>query len=147
MSDHALVDPMKAWSEALNLKSAELDSGFSKTQALYFILTSPGGFDLSQITSDSSEGDSSSSSGGGSDDAACVNHDACLEAGLQGQCCPTSTGISLGCCGSQDDSSSSTNDESGSNDASCSNHQGCSGLVGLCCPTGEGVYLGCCNGR
>lgn len=151
VSDHALVSPMKAWPEALALKSAELDSGLSKTQALYFILTSPDGFDLSQISSDDTDysGGDSGSSGGGSDDAACVNHDACLDAGLQGLCCPTPTGISLGCCASHDKSSNknSSSSSSGSDDASCSNHASCGGLVGLCCPTGEGVFLGCCNGR
>lgn len=104
--DHALVSPMKAWKEALDLKSALLDSGLSKSQVLYFILTSPSGFDLSQIASDTSftddnipdDSDKSSGSSSGGSDAECSSHSACLKSGLEGLCCPTAGGKFLDCC-------------------------------------------------
>ncbi|CAB9512842.1 Endo-1,3(4)-beta-glucanase [Seminavis robusta] len=111
--DHALVSPMKAWKEAVDLVANRLDSGLSKTQVLYFILTSPSGVDLSQIDtgaasddafvapSSSSGGNSDQSSSGGNDDnsASCSNHRGC--AGLTGLCCPTGGGSFLYCCNSR----------------------------------------------
>ena len=117
VSDHALVAPMKAWREALDLDSARLDSGISKSQALYFILTSPKGFDLTESsidsgssTDDSIPGDAmdggESQTGGHSsgakssvgEDANCANHPACAASGLGGVCCPKSEGNDLFCC-------------------------------------------------
>ena len=111
--DRALADPMKAWKDALELKSFQLDSGLSKSQVLYFTMTSPAGFNVSQISipggssssssipsdkSGSSSSSSASSSSGSSDSASCAYHDACLSSGLGGLCCPTSDGKFLACC-------------------------------------------------
>jgi len=119
VSDHALVAPMKAWEEALELKSTELDAGLSKSQVLYFILTSPKGFDVSVLATvtSSSHGDESipgdnndfnnghldatAQSGGASsaeEDASCSNHPACAATGMGGLCCPTAAGSDLFCC-------------------------------------------------
>jgi endo-1,3(4)-beta-glucanase len=106
ISDHAIIAPNKAWKEAEGLKSSQLDSGLSKSQVLYFILTSPSGFDLSQISGSGSDdkaaststkdNDTSNKGSDTSDSAACSEHAAC--ASLQGLCCPSSGGIFLDCC-------------------------------------------------
>jgi endo-1,3(4)-beta-glucanase len=102
--DHALVSPMHAWGEALGLISSQLDSGLSRSQVLYFILTSPSGFNASQIGSDESPTHddaavrTSDKSSGGSDGADCAIHAACVDTGLAGLCCPTSGGAFLYCC-------------------------------------------------
>jgi len=75
---------------------------------------------------------------GPSPSAACSAHPAC--AGLEGDCCPTSDGVTLGCCGSVP-----TPPSPGPAEASCSRHPACSGLTGDCCPTTSGVTLDCCN--
>jgi endo-1,3(4)-beta-glucanase len=104
--DHALVSPMHAWGEALGLISSQLDSGLSRSQVLYFILTSPSGINASQIeinessahddatVPDRSTGDKSSGGSG----ADCSSHSACVDTGLAGLCCPTSGGAFLYCC-------------------------------------------------
>lgn len=123
VSDHALVSPMKAWKEALKLKSAQLDAGLSKTQALYFILTSPLGFDLSALPR------ASSSSNGGSGSSS-----------IPGDATDSATGTESG-------SSPSGSSSSAAEDADCASHQACAatGLTGLCCPTSGGNDLFCCH--
>lgn len=127
VADHALVAPMSAYKEAQKLISGQLDSGISKTQILYFILTSPMGFDVSKLGTSSSDSTSSSSSSNipgdamdgdgdnngvsqvsGSDTAStsssageaanCANHPACATTALSGLCCPTAAGTDLFCC-------------------------------------------------
>lgn len=50
--NHAIIDPMKAWKEAQELDSAELDEGISKSQVLYFVnsLLGSGNAPVSNIT-------------------------------------------------------------------------------------------------
>ena len=124
VADHALVAPMSAYKEALKLISGQLDSGTSKTQILYFILTSPMGFDVSKlgttssgstssnnnIPGDAMDGDggngvsqvsgfgTSSTSTSAGEAANCANHPACAATGLGGLCCPTAAGTDLFCC-------------------------------------------------
>lgn len=63
-------------------------------------------------------------------DASCAAHPDC--SGLTGDCCPTDTGVVLGCCVAT---------------ASCSSHPACAdaGLTGDCCPTTSGLKLECCS--
>lgn len=104
-------------------------------------------------------------------DAACSAHPRCV--GLDGDCCPTTNGIQLGCCDTPVDaeitttsttpqgeaevtltgtttvtlteSSSSATTLSHQPDAACSAHPRCSGLAGDCCPALSGVWLECCE--
>ena len=68
--------------------------------------------------------------------AQCSAHEACAALGLRGDCCPTTRGISLGCC-----------DQLPPSNADCSAHEACAalGLGGNCCPTIDGVTLDCCG--
>lgn len=66
--------------------------------------------------------------GGGSLAASCKAHAGC--ATLAGNCCPTATGVRLGCCGAG---------------PACHAHPACARLRGDCCPTADGVRLGCCS--
>lgn len=105
--DHALVAPMTAWKDALELKSEQLDAGLSKSQVLFFTMTSPAGFNISKLSSDGSMGRisthtkparSGDHSGDSSEASSCIDHTACIDAGLEGLCCPTSEGVFLDCC-------------------------------------------------
>ena len=56
---------------------------------------------------------------------------------LEGECCPTSSGVILDCC--EDDSVSDDVDfESIPERAKCSAYSECANLEGACCPTDEG---------
>eukprot|EP00977_Amphora_coffeiformis_P004556 scaffold982_cov169-Amphora_coffeaeformis.AAC.9 len=104
VADTAILDPNKAWKEAQNLFSPELDSGLSKSQVLYWIATRDG-FDTSKLLVDTSttsvteagisESDTTGTSSGG---GLCQQNIVCAKLGLTGQCCPTLDGIFLGCC-------------------------------------------------
>jgi len=63
----------------------------------------------------------------------CENHPKCKH--LSGECCPTPSGIKLGCC---------TLDVPLSL-AACASHETCVGVTGNCCPTDDGVHLACCD--
>ena len=65
------------------------------------------------------------------DNSECQLHPNCDNLGLIGNCCPTTSGIMLGCCKA----------------VKCQMNQGCAalGLNGDCCPTHFGVMLGCCT--
>jgi len=102
--NHAIVDPMSAWTEALKLFSPELDSAVSKSQVLYWVATRPE-FNASLVTSSSSPASSPSApalpprgNASGSQDASCTVHPACVHLGLIGDCCPTTEGGNLDCC-------------------------------------------------
>ena len=60
----------------------------------------------------------------------CSAHPLCASKNLTGECCPTASGLMLGCC----------------NNALCQANAGCAALnlQGLCCPTAAGTNLGCC---
>lgn len=147
--DLALLDPNKAFQDALELRSFELDQAISQSQVQYFASTMAD-FDDSNITS---TGDSSN--GGSTDSAYCADNPGCNALGLTGLCCPpTSGGANLGCCSSAstgtDSASSTATEVSGAetgNDSSCSLHEACdsAGLTGACCPTQAGVRLSCCD--
>ena len=156
VSIHAIIDPNKAWEDAQGLVSYELDAGISKSQVLYWISSRP---NFNVTTASEGEGTAPDSfnalaSSSNESAAACSSHLGCNDYGVRGQCCPTSDGTYLGCCGSNvgGDSkirtSSERNRASSDNPASCDNHPLCAdtGLSGACCPTNDEspVMLGCC---
>lgn len=125
--NEAILDPNMAWLEAQELVSNQLDSGLSKSQALFWIVTregfSPGTTvevsfdgDMSDVEDDVSDGgivpdehqgpshDKNASPAkpakGNSNAslASCARHDKCVAANLQGSCCPTGEGVFLRCC-------------------------------------------------
>ena len=95
----------------------------------------------------------------------CFQNSACHNLGLQGECCPTTTGVYLGCCSSfnteenQDKSttlknyspskgmSDEINPSSPSSSPSCELNPKCHslGVIGDCCPTSKGIQLSCCH--
>ena len=162
VADRAIIDPNGAWDDAKKLISYELDAALSLSQLLYFISTRKE-FSASEIGgSDSSSRPSNSTS---SSSSACELHPDCVDLGLSGECCPTSDGTMLGCCGGSNGDSSvenneavptaaettkeSSGEESGSSTSgsSCSAHPQCvdAELTGRCCPTEAGDFLECCS--
>jgi hypothetical protein len=100
VADHAMVDPLAAWEEALQLESYRLDSAISKSQVLFWIL-SRGGSNFSPFgnsTEPISDKSSASPGSAKNDGASCESNEACAALHLTGLCCPTHGGISLGCC-------------------------------------------------
>lgn len=92
--DHAIMDPMKAWSDAQELVSYELDAALSKSQVLYWISTRAGfNFTTTATASSSTEGASTDPVS-----TMCQANAACVALGLSGFCCPTPDGVSLECC-------------------------------------------------
>jgi hypothetical protein len=161
VADRAIVDPNGAWEDAKRLISYELDAALSLSQLLYFIGTrkdfsaGSGGSPSSPDGTDSS-GEPSNSTSSSSSSSACEAHPGCVDLGLSGECCPTSEGLTLGCCNSSESSETtdsaakdSGGEESGStfSDSSCSAHPQCAdaGLSGNCCPTDAGGSLECCS--
>ena len=167
VADRAIVDPNGAWKDAKKLISYELDAALSLSQLLYFISTrkefsassggSSSGPDNADTSSEPSYPTSSSSS-------ACEVHSGCVDLGLSGECCPTSGGLTLGCCqesgseGSEEQEAPAPSPSSSSSEgkkestgeaaaASCEAHFNCVevGLSGDCCPTASGIILGCCG--
>eukprot|EP00536_Pseudo-nitzschia_multiseries_P006066 jgi/Psemu1/65414/estExt_Genemark1.C_1250008 len=102
-SIHSIIDPNKAWEDANGLVSQQLDSALSKSQVLYFISQRPG-FNITldhTQSSDSKNRDSRSpSESRSSSESSCESNPGCAELNLTGECCPTSSGIFLGCCNS-----------------------------------------------
>jgi endo-1,3(4)-beta-glucanase len=106
IADQAIVDPNSAWVSAETLFSPTLDSGLSKTQVYFWISTRPG-FNASEHTSDLLPAEKHSNRDhGGSEEykASCTNQPACAKTKLEGDCCPTSSGIFLDCCSPRDGS-------------------------------------------
>eukprot|EP00980_Cylindrotheca_fusiformis_P018056 scaffold5780_cov102-Cylindrotheca_fusiformis.AAC.3 len=66
--------------------------------------------------------------------AQCASNSVCASLGLEGQCCPTTEGVTLDCCNPPVQ-------------AQCESNPVCAslGLEGQCCPTTDGVTLDCCN--
>ena len=112
ISNEAIIDPNKAWVEAQDLVSNQLDSGSSKSQVLYWVCTRPGF--LPNTTAVRTEHTSNNASSNmpkannvestetesvtSEDGSACAAHKTCVESGLIGLCCPTSDGTMLSCC-------------------------------------------------
>jgi hypothetical protein len=112
---HAIIDPNKAWNDAQDLVSYELDSALSKSQVLYFISQLPGFSAPVPKTTKSTDRDAQSynnkvSGGSGSSKSAiatsastgsssCEVNPQCASQGLTGECCPTTQGMFLDCCG------------------------------------------------
>eukprot|EP00930_Biecheleria_cincta_P045202 TRINITY_DN31163_c0_g1_i1.p1 TRINITY_DN31163_c0_g1~~TRINITY_DN31163_c0_g1_i1.p1 ORF type:complete len:944 (+),score=135.18 TRINITY_DN31163_c0_g1_i1:44-2875(+) len=87
--------------------------------------------------------------------AMCSNHPRCAALNLSGACCPTISGVFMGCCNGAEAPeatttpvSTTTATQSLSATSVCSNHPRCAALnlSGACCPTIAGVSMGCCNG-
>lgn len=154
IADKAIIDSSSAWDDATKLTSYELDSALSQSQVYYWISTMDG---FEAPTSKKSSPTSGLNITVGANEASsCMSHTACSSAGLSGECCPTATGIMLGCCdevaspgkgNTISQSSSSSSSSSDGDDASCGQHQACTsaGLTGVCCPTEDGIMLGCCS--
>jgi len=96
ISNEAIVDPNKAWTEAQSLVSKYLDSGSSMSQVLYWVSTRPGF--QSNTTATVSENDREKTDNASAGSASCSVHQSCVESGLMGLCCPTNDGIMLSCC-------------------------------------------------
>lgn len=86
--------------------------------------------------------------------AMCLNHPRCAALNLSGACCPTISGVSMGCCNTTENLEATTTPvsttivtQSVSAAAVCSNHPRCAALnlSGACCPNIAGVSMGCCN--
>ncbi|CAJ1937948.1 unnamed protein product [Cylindrotheca closterium] len=147
--DLALLDPNKAFQDALKLRSFELDQAISQSQVLYFASTMAS-FDDSNITASNDD----SSTGSDMNSPYCADHPGCNSLALTGLCCPAPSGANLGCCGSKSsaeggnttNATETTSNESDS-DSSCSLYEACeaAGLSGSCCPTEGGVQLLCCD--
>jgi len=102
ISNEAIIDPNKAWTEAQSLISTQIDSGSSKSQVLYWISTRPGFLSnttasvpdkVNQMRSEPLE---NTEVVAGS--ASCSFHDNCVKSELLGLCCPTKDGTMLSCC-------------------------------------------------
>mmetsp|Transcript_25793 Transcript_25793/g.83554 ORF Transcript_25793/g.83554 Transcript_25793/m.83554 type:complete len:137 (+) Transcript_25793:240-650(+) len=72
----------------------------------------------------------------------CADNTACGE--LDGDCCPTPQGYSLGCCKDPTNIVSPAR----ATRAACDSNSACRavGLLGACCPNAKGVTLECCTG-
>lgn len=135
VADHALVAPMNAYKEAVKLISGQLDSGISKSQILYFILTSPLGFDVSKLSA-STDDSSSSSSSSSSNNIPGDDMDGNGGGGTSQVSGSTDT-----------DTDTASTSSKAVEAASCANNPTCAaaGLGGLCCPTAAGIDLFCCH--
>jgi endo-1,3(4)-beta-glucanase len=129
-SIHAIIDPNKAWDEAKDLISYELDSALSKSQVLYFISQQPGFGVVSDTTSSTSTKKKT--------ELARTSSSSPLSPEPSSSSGPPDTQKL-----SSDDSLSSTSFSS----SACESNPGCvgSGLSGDCCPTAQKVFLDCCS--
>jgi endo-1,3(4)-beta-glucanase len=84
VADRAIIEPNEAWEDAIKLKSNDLDGALSLSQLYYWISTQ--------------EGFSGSAPSDYDEHAFCEMNKGCADLGLHGECCPTATGIKLGCC-------------------------------------------------
>ncbi|KAL7574843.1 hypothetical protein ACA910_010680 [Epithemia clementina (nom. ined.)] len=96
VAHHAISDPNAAWEEALDLFSPTLDSGLSKTQVLYWISTRKGF--APRVSSSSEALNKSTTTQEAYSSDACEQNKNCAQLSLTGKCCPTTTGVMLGCC-------------------------------------------------
>jgi len=96
---HSMIDPNTAWEDASAILSNQLDSALSKSQVLYFI-TQQSGFNVTldtpnQTTQSNGHTKEGSTSSGSS---SCESNPDCFALNLGGECCPTLSGVFLGCC-------------------------------------------------
>merc|ERR1712129_202352 len=126
--NQAIVEPAKAWRNALTLETYQLDTAITKSQVLYWIATRPIPFNATFPPNNP---------------GSCQNNPRCSKFGLQGLCCPTSNGMFLGCCHMLHNNTTETSNQKGL----CQNNLKCTqlGLKGLCCPTVRGYFLNCCH--
>jgi hypothetical protein len=150
-----MLEPNKAWKDALQLRSYELDQAISQSQVLYFASTMADFDDGDDVESHSvSEEDAEETdeaSGGVS--VLCIDHQGCALLQLRGNCCPPMPGeANLGCCDKVDTIPVQGADVAGKEpnspgSALCSDNKACEalGLNGVCCPAPGGAHLSCCN--
>lgn len=117
--NEAILDPNNAWIEAQSLISAQLDSGLSKSQVLFWVSTREGfspGTTVEVTTNNSDLGGEEQSEvikpeqvsdkpvvakptkGDSNVLASCTSHQKCVAENLTGSCCPTNEGVFLRCC-------------------------------------------------
>mmetsp|Transcript_20729 Transcript_20729/g.45133 ORF Transcript_20729/g.45133 Transcript_20729/m.45133 type:complete len:991 (+) Transcript_20729:203-3175(+) len=94
VSIHSMIDPNKAWEDGNALVSNQLDAALSKSQVLYFISQRPG-FNITLDDEKKMDGGSKSPSQSAS---SCESNPGCAGLNLAGECCPTISGVFLGCC-------------------------------------------------
>lgn len=82
----------------------------------------------------------------------CFQNSQCQNLGLQGECCPTTAGVYLGCCSrptlaKNDPKSTMQSARDDQSSSSCASNPSCYflGLLGDCCPTAKGIQLSCCH--
>jgi hypothetical protein len=159
--DRAMIEPNAAWKDALELRSSELDQALSQSQVLYFASTTKGFVAPTRSEPKSSDNPQPSSSNNQEDgpekSAFCAVHRACVKLGLTGDCCPTSGGVYLGCCDSENQpdktatnslpTPATTPAPGTSKSQQCVDNKACAdlGLTGNCCPSDGGADLGCCD--
>jgi hypothetical protein len=101
--NEAIIHPNKAWTEAQNLVSTQLDPGISKSQVLFWVSTRKAFSSATKAGASSDFGEHELAAYSANEDStfsssSCSSHLNCLMAGLQGSCCPTNDAIMLGCC-------------------------------------------------
>lgn len=69
----------------------------------------------------------------------CSAYPACVNASMEGNCCPNDEGVSLGCCNHQ------AIVKAGADCAAFPSCVAANLTVGACCPTADGVRLDCCD--
>jgi hypothetical protein len=155
-----MVEPNKAWEDALDLRSYELDQAVSKSQVLYFISTSDS-FDISGKEEDAETSITDEYSSTENDDASifCIDHTSCVDLKLTGMCCPpTPGGTNLNCCNDvavgsivvKVDIEAGIKEKTSkdSDNPMCADNTGCNALklTGTCCPSlPGGTNLACCG--
>lgn len=157
-----MLEPNKAWKDALELRSFELDQAVSQSQVLYFASTTEGFNDGGGGDDDEMESSYEEDYQGTDEDsgpitsARCIDHQACEALPLTGNCCPPSPGQpNLGCCDAVADTipvqvpATILVNEANPLDSSvlCSENPKCAALNldGFCCPAPNGAHLDCCN--
>ena len=73
----------------------------------------------------------------------CLAHPQCAH--LEGECCPTTSGVFLDCCRNDGTSQDMEYPPETPDVESCSANSLCTNLEGDCCPTDELVFLNCCD--
>lgn len=135
----AILAPAAAWEDVCSLSI--FDSGNSKTNALYWIATRPVPEQPYNMTAFAAAAQLAATRV----PASCLANTGCFAQGLTLDCCPTDSGVMLGCCPVL----APTGDALAA--AACSAHPRCiaAGLAeeegALCCPAPSGAMLACCE--
>lgn len=93
----AILDPNKAWTDAQDLKSYQLDSALSKSQVLYWISQRPT-FNVSSVAINYADEKANTNYGDIDESVLCSSHPTCTQVGLSGSCCPANDNVMLDCC-------------------------------------------------